>query len=173
MGGVAGTGPSFSDPTSIGRTYVERLAPPPLLWAGVVTFALALGVSFYAALGPVAGLAAAAVPGLALSAVLRRSTVEVRVEDGDLVAGVARIPVTCLGPVRVLDADGAREVRGPRSDPAAFHLIRGWVPAGVQAAVVDPRDATPYWFVASRRPEHLAAAIESARLTRQEEPPSG
>ena len=57
----------------------------------------------------------------------------------------------------------ARAVRGPESDPAGYHLIRGWVPAGVRAAVVDPDDPTPYWFVATRRPAELAAAIEAAR----------
>ena len=56
-----------------------------------------------------------------------------------------------------------RRVRGPDSDPAGYHLIRGWVPAGVRADVIDPDDPTPYWFVASRRPDELAAAIEAAR----------
>ena len=147
-------------------TYDERLGAPPGLWVGVWVGALALGVSFYAALGPVAGLVAMLVPGLALSAVLRGAAAPVQVADGDLVAGRARIPVRLLGPVEVLDAERAREVRGPRSDPAAYHLIRGWVPAGVQAAVTDPADPTPYWFVASRRPAELAAAIEAARVSR-------
>jgi hypothetical protein len=37
------------------------------------------------------------------------------------------------------------------------------VPAGVRAEVVDPADRTPYWFVATRHPHELAAAIEAAR----------
>jgi hypothetical protein len=89
------------------------------------------------------------------------------VEDATLTAGPARIPVSALGPVVVLDADRARAVRGPESDPAGYHLIRGWVPAGVQAVVIDPQDATPYWFVATRRPDALAAAIEAARTPRR------
>jgi hypothetical protein len=97
--------------------------------------------------------------------VLVRSAAEVRVEDGDLVAGPARIPVRLLGPVQALDPAAARAVRGPASDPAAYHLIRGWVPAGVRAAVLDPADPTPYWFVASRRPIELAAAVEAARVS--------
>ena len=148
------------------RTYDERLSAPWALWVGIWVGAAALGVSFFAALGPVAGLVAMRVPGLLLSAVLDRSAAPVRVEDGDLVAGPARIPVSLLGPVEVLDPAGAREVRGPASDPAAFHLIRGWVPAGIRAAVRDPADPTPYWFVASRRPAELAAAVEAARVNR-------
>jgi Protein of unknown function (DUF3093) len=145
------------------RTYDERLAPPLSLWVGAWLGSIALGLSFYVALGPVPGLVAALVPGGLLSMVLIRSVAVVRVEDGDLVAGPARIPVALLGPAEALDADGARAVRGPESDPAAYHLIRGWVPAGVRAAVCDPQDPTPYWFVASRRPVELAAAVEAAR----------
>ncbi len=145
------------------RTFDERLTAPAGLYAAVWTMALALGLSFYAALGPVAGLLAAGVPGLLGTAVLSRAAAVVRVEDGHLTAGLARIPVDALGPVRTLDAEQARRVRGPESDPAAYHLIRGWVPAGVQADVVDPGDATPYWFVATRHPQALAEAVESAR----------
>jgi hypothetical protein len=147
------------------QTYAERLAPPLALWAAVWIGAAVLGISFYAALGPVAGLLALLVPGVLLSTVLVRSAAVVRVVDGDLVAGRASIPVRLLGPVEVLDAERAREVRGPASDPAAYHLIRGWVPAGVRAEVRDPADPTPYWFVASRRPAELAAAVEAARVS--------
>lgn len=145
------------------RTYDERLTAPVGLWVVVWVMAGALGVSFYAALGPLPGLAALGVPGVLMSVVLVRSAAVVRVEEGHLTAGRARIPVDALGPVRALDAEQARLTRGPDSDPAAYHLIRGWVPAGVRAEVVDPGDATPYWFVATRHPERLAAAVESAR----------
>jgi hypothetical protein len=145
------------------RTYDERLSPPAGLWVAVWVFAVTLGLSFFAALGPVAGLVALVVPGVAGSALLVRTTAVVRVEDAHLVAGPARIPVHALGPVAVLDAEEARRVRGPQSDPAAYHLIRGWVPAGVLAEVVDPGDPTPYWFVATRHPDRLRAAVEAAR----------
>jgi len=148
------------------RTYDERLHAPAGLWVGVWVMSLALGVSFYAALGPVPGLVALAVPGAAMSVVLVRSAAVVRVEDGHLTAGPARIPVEALGTVRALDRAQARHTRGPGSDPAAYHLIRGWVPAGVRAEVVDPHDATPYWFVATRHPDQLAAAVEDARAER-------
>ena len=147
------------------RTYDERLTPPIGLWVGVWVMSLVLGISFYAALGPVPGLVALAVPGVLMSMVLVRSAAVVRVEDGHLHAGRARIPVHALGPVETLDAEQARHTRGPGSDPSAYHLIRGWVPAGVRAKVVDPLDVTPYWFVASRRPAELAAAVEAARAT--------
>lgn len=145
------------------RTYDERLSAPLSLWSGVWVMSLALGVAFYAALGPLAGLVATAIPGGLLSVLLVRSAAVVRVEDGHLTAGPARIPVEALGPVRALDPAQARHVRGPGSDPAGYHLIRGWVPAGVYADVVDPQDSTPYWFVATRHPARLAEAVERAR----------
>ncbi len=151
------------DPPPLSPTYVERLSPPAGLWVAVWVGALVLAISFYAALGPVAGLLALLVPALLLSTVLSRSAALVAVHGGDLVAGPARVPVTALGPARALTPDESRRLRGPESDPAGFHLIRGWVKAGVRADVVDPDDPTPYWFVASRRPAELAAAIEAAR----------
>ncbi len=144
-------------------SYDERLTAPVALWLGVWVGSALLGLSVQVALGPVAGLVGLLVPGVLLSAVLRAAAARVQVVDADLVAGPARIPVELLGPVEVLDADGARQVRGPASDPAAFHLIRGWVPAGIRAPVVDAADPTPYWFVASRHPQQLAAAVEAAR----------
>ena len=144
-------------------TYDERLTAPVALWAGAWFGCVVLGVVVYAALGPGPGLVAMLVPGVLLTFLLRSAAAPVRVVGGDLVAGTARIEVALLGPVRVLDADGARQVRGPASDPAAFHLIRGWVPAGVQADVLDPADPAPYWFVATRHPAELAAAVEAAR----------
>lgn len=143
--------------------YVERLTPPAGLWAAVWAGSLALGLSFYVALGPAFGLVALLVPGVALTALLIRTTATVSVTGGELVAGRAHIPVSALGPAQALTAEESRVVRGPGSDPAGYHLIRGWVPAGVRAEVVDPADRTPYWFVATRHPHELAAAIEAAR----------
>jgi hypothetical protein len=144
-------------------TFHERLTPPWWLWAigGVLVVLLAL--SFYVAVGWPAGLAVLLIFGGAQTWVLVTAAAPVTVEDDILTAGRARIPVSALGPVEILDADRARAIRGPESDPAGYHLIRGWVPAGIRAYVVDPDDRTPYWFVATRHPVELAAAIETAR----------
>ena len=70
------------------RTYDERLTPPVALWVAVWVGSLALGLSFYAALGPAAGLLAMLVPGRA--AVGGPGPVRgarCGWSDGDLVAG--------------------------------------------------------------------------------------
>lgn len=143
-------------------SYDERLWPPVWLWVVGWLFVLSLGLAFFAALGAFA-LLVVVIPGALLSWGLIASAARVQVRDGALTAGPATIPVSLLGPVEVLDADRARAVRGPESDPTGYHLIRGWVPGGIRAPVEDPGDRTPYWFVASRHPEALARAIEAAR----------
>ena len=148
---------------TVRRGYDERLWPPWWLWVVGWVFVASLAVSFDAALGGVWALVALVLPGALLSWGLVRSAAPVRVRDGELVAGPAHIAVQHLGTAEPLDRARARAVRGPESDPAAYHLIRGWVPAGVRLEVIDPADPTPYWFVASRRPEKLAAAIEASR----------
>jgi hypothetical protein len=153
------------DPARV-RTYDETLSPPVSLWVAVWLGSAVLGLTVLVALGPLPGLVALLVPALALSLVLRRSAAPVRVENGNLIAGRATIPAALLGPVEVLDAEAARRVRGPESDPAGYHLIRGWITGGVRAAVLDEEDPTPYWFVATRHPAALAAAIEAAKVTR-------
>jgi hypothetical protein len=148
-------------------TYDERLWPPVWLWAVSSLFVLSLVLAFYTAVGPLAVVLGVG-PMVLLVWGLTASAAPVRVHDGKLTAGTATIPVSLLGPVEVLDPARARAVRGPESDPAAYHLIRGWVSRGIRAAVDDPRDDTPYWFVASRHPEALAAAIDAARAPRSQ-----
>ena len=143
-------------------TYDERLRAPLSVWVVVWVVAATFGIAFGAALGAPVGVLVAAVLGGAASAGLVRAAARVAVEDGDLVAGSARAPLSALGPPVVLDAERARHLRGPGTDPAAFHLIRGWVPAAVLFDVVDPQDPTPYWYVATRHPDRLAAAATAA-----------
>lgn len=154
------------DARAPGPTYDERLWPPIWLWVVGWLFVGLLAVSVHAALGAVWGLIALLAPGVLMTWGLISSAARIRVSDGELVAGPARIPLEHLGSARPLDPVEARAVRGPESDPAGYHLIRGWVPAGVVLAVTDPDDPTPYWFVATRRPQALAAAIDAARPKR-------
>lgn len=148
-------------------TYHERLTAPPALWVGALLAAVVLGLTVGAAVGRVAAVAACLLlAGLSVLVLVRAAAV-VEVRNDVLVAGRAHIPVRLLGAPQVLDRDLARAVRGPESDPAAFHLIRGWVAAGVRLEVLDPADRTPYWFVATRHPDRLAAAIDAARASTQ------
>ena len=143
-------------------SYDERLTAPLAVWLVVWVLAATFGVAFGAALGIPVGVLVTVLLGGLVSYGLARAAARVAVEDGSLVAGHARAPLSALGPPVVLDAERARHLRGPGSDPAAYHLIRGWVPAGVLLDVVDPQDPTPYWYVATRHPDRLAAAVIAA-----------
>ena len=122
-----------------------------------------LAFSFYVAVGAAPAAAVLVLFGGAFGWVLVTAAAVVRVEGDDADGRAGAHPRVGAGPGRGPRRRAARAVRGPECDPAAYHLIRGWVPAGVKAAVVDPDDPTPYWFVATRRPAELAAAIEAAR----------
>ena len=144
-------------------TYEEWLRPPLWVWGVSWFLVLSFGVAVVFTAGEVAGALAVAVPGAATTVGLVRATPRVAVRDGKLVAGRAHIPVTLLGPPEPLDAEAARHLRGPGTDPAAYHLIRPWALCAVRVDVVDPVDPAPYWYVATRAPERLAAALRAAQ----------
>ncbi len=63
---------------------------------------------------------------------------------------------------RVIDAGARRELLGQDADPLAFVIQRPWIPGGVRIDLDDPADPTPYWFVSSRHPADLAAALRTS-----------
>jgi hypothetical protein len=142
--------------------YSERLWPALWIWASV----LIAGVSCGLVVLPFSDLAAlivAAVSTVLLAAALLAVTPVVGVWDGELHAGRAHVPVGLLEPATVLDRAALRHEHGPGLDMRAYLCVRGWVPTGVRIGLADPRDPTPYWLLSSRRPQHLASALEAAR----------
>ncbi|MEU6891157.1 DUF3093 domain-containing protein [Streptomyces sp. NPDC046557] len=141
----------------------ERLTAPRSWWAiaALTGLACALVMLPLGTLPLLAGL----VGGTALTGMLVSSygSARVRVVNGALAAGEARIPVTALGEPVVLDAEEARAWRTYKADTRAFMLLRSYVPTAVRVEVTDPADPTPYVYVSTREPEALAAAIRSAR----------
>ena len=78
--------------------------------------------------------------------------------DGDTLA------LSEAGEVIALDERQATQLRGPRADPAAHLLLRPYLKRAVYVAIADPREGgAPYWLIATRHPERLAAAISGAR----------
>lgn len=143
-------------------TYRERLLPGPGVLLAVGLFAVMCGVVVLVS-SPVAALATTAgvlVAGAVL-VVVGSPVVEVRADE--LRAGRARIPVTLLGEVAELDADGVRTALGPGFDPRTFACLRTWTGGAVTAPVLDPGDPTPSWLVSTRRPARLRAALDAAR----------
>jgi Protein of unknown function (DUF3093) len=140
--------------------YRERLLAPwwwwlaALLVAAFVVTELALGAP---ALRHPVTYAVAGVLVLAGVAALSRITIAVDAEQ--LHVDDAHLPRSVIGEVTVLDAAARRNLLGPDADPLAFVITRPWIGGGVRVDLDDPDDPTPYWFISSRHPERLAAAL--------------
>lgn len=138
--------------------YVERVAVPARWWALAGLTVLALG-AVSAALPLWLFLAIPAIGAVALAVALRSSTLDVVVDHEGLTAGPARLPWTAIGRVDPLDPDTAAALRTRDADPRAYLALRGFVPTAVRVEVADDTDPTPYWYVSTRHPVELAAAL--------------
>lgn len=143
--------------------FSERLAVPPAIWAVAIGLAASLGIAYGYYLGTAIGLVTFAITTLPVIAWFSMTVPVVRVDDRVIRAGRARLPLAFAGDPVPLDPDAARAARGPRAHPAAFTLIRSWVPRGVIVPVLDTSDPHPYWYISTRRPEALCIAILDAR----------
>ncbi|MFJ6796924.1 DUF3093 domain-containing protein [Streptomyces sp. NPDC091268] len=141
----------------------ERLTAPRSWWVIAVLIGLACALMLVplGTLPLLAGLVGGtALAGLAVSSY---GSARVRVVNGALAAGEARIPVAALGDPEVLGAEEARAWRTHKADTRAFMLMRGYVPTAVRVEVTDPADPTPYVYLSTREPQALASAIRAAQ----------
>ena len=144
--------------------YDERLVAPPLWWAGGLGVAVMLAAGIHAGgSGARAVVPYVVLPLVVLGVLAVSSRGRVRVDGGVLHVPGARIPLTHVGGITPLDADGTRRVRGPLAEPRAYVATRPWLPRAVRVQVEDPDDDTPYWLVGTRDPEGLAAALQAER----------
>ena len=141
-------------------TYEERLAVPGWAWPVGVALAVLLAAPVHGGHGGWRAVVpyAVAVPAV-LAALALASRGRVRVADGVLHVPGARVPLTHVGAVRALDDERTRRLLGPTADLRAHVVHRPWLRRSVQVWIEDPEDDTPYWLVASRRPDELAAAV--------------
>ena len=144
--------------------YSERLWPGPVVWIVAFGSIGVLALAYGSSLGSTSGWLVALGGGVIAAILIVRSAAQVTVADERLRAGRAGIEWEFTGRVLPLDADQARSARGPDGDPSAFMLLRPGVgPGAVVVEVTDPHDPHRTWLVASRQPERLARAIETAR----------
>jgi len=145
-------------------TYSEQLWPGPVVWILVVGTIAALAVAYGSSLGALTGWLVALGTGVIAGVLIVRSAARVQVTGHRLRAGRAAIEWEFTGRVLALDGESARTARGPQGDPTAFLLLRPGVGSGaVVVEVTDPTDPHRTWLIASRHPERLARAIETAR----------
>jgi hypothetical protein len=146
--------------------YRERLSVPVSWWVLGAICVVLLGSEVWAGLGGLVPLLTYVVLALIVAAFLVNwSLAVIRVTDGALRAGGATLPLEHVGEVVALDPGQAAALRGPRADPAAHLLLRPYLKRAVYVAVTDPASDAPYWLLATRRPEELAAAIQRSPET--------
>jgi Protein of unknown function (DUF3093) len=154
--------PGTPDPSD--HRYSERLWPGATVWLLGVPTVVALAVAYGRALSPLAGWLVLAAGLVAFGFVYTRMAAPVVVDDSGVRAGPAVLPWSAIGRAVPLDADGARQARGPKGDPSAYLMLRPGVgPGAVVVEVTDPEDPHRTWLVASRNPTALASAIQRGR----------
>jgi hypothetical protein len=139
--------------------FTEVLRPPIWVLAFIYFMFLSLVIAIWAALDTTATMVAFAIATLAIPFIARSLTSRIRVDQNELRIDKAHIALKYLGKVTVLDSDAMRLLRTRDADPAAFLAIKFWAATGIKIEVTDPRDATPYWLITSKRGEKLAALL--------------
>jgi hypothetical protein len=151
-----------------GERYAERMTLPPGGWLAVI--ATAVIAAALSNLGDMRWWRVAASAVILVAPIvgawwLGRLPVRV-VEAGDGEAWLhvddARLPLSVVAEVEVLDRVAYSDALGVALHPLAFVVQRPWIGRGVRIVLDDPADPTPAWIVASRRPERLRAAMVSA-----------
>jgi len=150
-------------------TYRERLTVP--WWAWPATLGVAAFLAAELAIGAVAlrhPVTFAVACALAAAGLFALSRVLIRVDGGELQVDDARLPLGVIASVEVIGPQARRDLLGLDADPLAFVIQRPWIGGGVRIDLADPADPTPYWFVSTRHPDRLAAAVKAARDARGE-----
>jgi hypothetical protein len=90
----------------------------------------------------------------------------VAVDAQKLRAGRASIERDYLGKVEPLSGEDARNAFGRDCDPTAYLVLRSYLPGAVRVEITDPQDPAPYWLIATRHPDQLAAALTADSVAR-------
>ena len=145
-------------------SYRERLLAPASYWVLAVPVAVTLGAEAYFFVdGFIPPLIIAALYAIMAAFLANWSSATIEVTGTVLRAGRETLALADADEAIALDEKQAMALRGPRADPAAHILLRPYLKRAVYIALANPAGGVPYWLLATRRPEELAAAIESAR----------
>lgn len=158
---MAQTGPVTQTPAPL---FSERLRVPAIWWLIPVFDLVVLTVGTHAYLGPIPAIVAGVGSvGLVVWGLLIYGGLQLVVDADGFRAGRERLTPAALGQAWPLEPDQAKALRGPRADARARLVLRGYLPAAVRLNVADPRERAPYWYVSTRRPTELAAALNRVR----------
>ncbi|TQO21200.1 DUF3093 family protein [Rhodoglobus vestalii] len=143
--------------------YRERLWPTAWLYLSTA-LTIPASILVFMPINIIAGYITAAILYGGIVLFLLASAPTIEVDETELRAGKARLPIATIGTVLTFDGAEATLERGQRLDARAWLLIRGWVSAVAKLEILDESDPTPYWLLSSRTPELLSEAIVKAKL---------
>jgi hypothetical protein len=142
------------------RSYREQLYVPTSYWLLSVPVVVLLGAELFVGFSTlVAALVYAAFVIVVGGFLLIWGAARIEVTGAVLKAGGDTLPLSQVSEVLPLDDKQAALLRGPRADPAAHLLLRPYLKRAVYIGLADSPDGVPYWVVATRRPDELAAAL--------------
>ena len=145
-------------------SYRERLLVPVSYWLLAVPVVVLLGAEAYFLVGGfVPPLVIGVLAVIVATFLVHWSAAVVEVTGTGLRADGAVLPLSEVSEAVALDDRQSAALRGPRADPAAHILLRPYLKRAVYVGLTDPAGSVPYWLVATRHPDELAAAIERAR----------
>jgi Protein of unknown function (DUF3093) len=145
-------------------SYRERLLVPVAYWLLAVPVVVLLGAEAWFIVGGfVPPLVIALLAVLVATFLVHWSRATIEVAGGVLRADGDTLALSEASEVVALDEKQSAALRGPRADPSAHILLRPYLKRAVYVGIASPGEGAPYWLVATRRPEELAAAIEQAR----------
>jgi len=146
------------------RVYRERLGVPAWWWLATGACVLLLGTTLWAGFSVVVAVTIYAILEIGCAVTLLVwGSATIELTDRELRVGSQRLALTRVGEVAALDATQTRALRGPRADPAAYLLVRPYLPESVYIEIAGRPADRPYWLIGTRNPADLAAAIERAR----------
>ncbi|QYH36066.1 DUF3093 domain-containing protein [Salinibacterium sp. M195] len=143
--------------------YRERLWPTAWLYISTALI-IPASILVFMPINIIAGYVTAAVLYGAIVLFLMFSAPTIEVDEQELRAGKATLPISIIGTVSTFQGAQATLERGQRLDARAWLMIRGWVSPVAKLELVDESDPTPYWLLSSRTPELLAEAIAQSKL---------
>jgi hypothetical protein len=143
-------------------SYRERLLVPVSYWLLAVPVVVTLGAEAYFFVdGFIPPLVIGLLAVIVGTFLVHWSTATIEVTGSVLRADRDTLALSEAAQVLALDERQAAQLRGPKGDPAAHILLRPYLKRAVYIRLADPAEGAPYWLVATRHPEELAAAIEA------------
>ena len=143
-------------------SYRERLLVPVSYWLLAVPVVVSLGAEAYFFVDGIIPPLVIGMLAVIVGAFLGHwSAAVIEVAGGVLRAGRDTLALSEASQVLALDERQAAQLRGPKGDPAARLLLRPYLKRAVYVGLAEPAGGVPYWLVATRHPEALAAAIEA------------